>query len=187
MITALYAKYFQKSKTFLYPLLSIPKNTPYTPSGVYVSWQGICTPADQKLIVLYRHQETPGYHDFLMSYIYNNPLFKEERSTKDGQDIFVFDLANYSADHQHFLDGKYSQFSGKCKKIIRNYFGETSSEYKYIDTYLYPDRYIDLYAKLLNVEPALLESVGELCDKFNPVEEDLKILVEDLEVSKKAL
>lgn len=187
MITALYAKYFQKSKTFLFPLLSIPKNSPYIPQGVYAGWAGKYETSEHKLIVVYKEQDTPEYYEFRAAYIYNNPMFQDESSTKEGQDIFVFDLSPFTSDHQHFLNGKYSQFSGKCKKIIRNYYGETSPEYKYIDTYLYPDRYFELYTKLLNVEPGLLESVGELCDKYNPVEEQLKILVEDLEVSKKAL
>lgn len=187
MITALYAKYFQKSKTFLYPFLSIPKNAPYAPVGVYASWQGVFTTADHKLAVVLKHEDSLEYQDFVITYLYNNPLYVEERSTTDGYDIFVFSLKNYSAEFDHFLDGKYSRFSNKSKKIIRNYFGETSAEYKYIDTYLYPDRYYDTYAKLLNVEPALLEEVGELCDKYNVVEEELKIIVEDLEVSKKAL
>lgn len=187
MITALYAKYFQKSKTFLFPLLGIPKNSPYAPTGVYVSWAGKYEPEHQKLILVYKEQDTPEYYDFRATYIYNNSLFQVESSTTNGQDIFVFDLSVFSSDHKQFLQGKYSQFTGKCKKIIRNFYGETSPEYRYIDTYLYPDRYFDLYTKLLNVEPGLLESVGELCDAYNPVEEQLKILVEDLEVSKKAL
>lgn len=187
MITALYAKYFQKSKTFLYPLLSIPKNNPFPPLGVYVSWKDVCNPEDQKLIVVFKREETPAYRDFLLSYVSNHPLFVEERSTKDGQDIFIFNLADFSTDHKHFLAGKYSSFTGKTKKLIRNYFGETSAEYKYIDSYLYPERYFDIYTQLLGTEPGLVESVGELCDKYNPVEEELKILVEDLEVSKKAL
>lgn len=187
MITALYAKYFQKSKTFLYPFLSIPKNAPYAPAGVYVSWEGMFTTQDQKLAVLFKHEDNLEFQDFLITYLYNNPLFVEERSTSHGHRIFVFSLKNYSEDFQHFLDGKYSQFSNKSKKIIRNYFGETSSEYRFIDTYIYPERYYELYAKLLNVEASVLEEVGELCDKYNPVKEELKIIVEDLEVSKKAL
>lgn len=187
MITALYAKYFQKSKTFLYPFLSIPKNAPYAPAGVYVSWKDVFTTEDKKIAVVFKHEESLGYADFVITYLYNNPLFVEERSSKDNYDIFIFNLENYAADYHHFLNGKYSQFTSKTKKIIRNYFGETSPEYRYIDTYLYPDRYFELYAKLLNVEPGLLEEVGELCDKYNPVEEELKIIVEDLEVSKKAL
>lgn len=187
MITALYAKYFQKSKTFLYPFLSIPKNAPYAPSGVYVSWHGVFSPQDKKLIVVFKHPDNLEYQDFLITYLYNNPLFAEERSTSIDERVFVFNLEAYGPDYEYFLAGKYSQFSNKSKKIIRNYFGETSQEYRFIDTYLYPDRYFELYAKLLNVDMSSLEAVGELCDKYNPVEEELKIIVEDLEVSKKAL
>ena len=187
MITAIYAKYFQKSKTFIYPFLSIPKNAPYIPLGVYVSWKDVFTTDDKKLAVVFQHEQTPEYQDFIITYLYNNPLYLEERSTKNGEDIFIFSLENFAVDYGHFLEGKYSKYTGKSKKIIRNYFGETSSEYRYIDTYLYPERYFELYSKLLGIESSLLEEVGELCDKYNPVEEELKIIVEDLEVSKKAL
>jgi hypothetical protein len=187
MITSLYGKYFQKSKTFLFPILGISKTAQFPPAGVYVSWKDKHSVQDKKLMLVYKKEDTPVFIDFEVSYLLSHPLFLSDENCRDGYGVYTFSLEGFEEDYNHFLAGHYSKLSSKLKKIIRTYYGETSAEYKYIDTYLYPDRYFDLYAKLLNVHPQLLESVGELCDKYDPKQEELKIIVEDLEVSKKAL
>ena len=187
MITSLYGKYFQKSKTFLFPILGISKTAQFPPAGVYVSWQGKFTTGDRKLVLVYKKEETPVFIDFEVSYLLSHPLFLSDEISVDGYGVYTFSLEGFEEDYEKFLTGSYSKLSSKLKKIIRNYYGETSAEYKYIDTYLYPDRYFELYAGLLSVPIQLLESVGELCDKYDPKREELKIIVEDLEVSKKAL
>lgn len=187
MINTLYGKYFQKSKTFLFPVLGIKKSAKYQPTGVYLTWKNNITASDNKLIVVYKKEETTEFKKFEQTNLLSNPLYVDDHSTKDGYGLYVFDLSNLKRDMNHFRQGRYSKFSSAVKKFIREHYGETSSEYKYIDTYLYPDRYLDLYAKLLDVEVHLLEEVGELCDQYDPDKEELKIGVEDLEVSKKAL
>ena len=95
--------------------------------------------------------------------------------------LYVFDLEIYQADFFNFLLGKYSKISSHLKKAIKNYYGENSAEYKFIETYLYPDKYFETYAKLLNVKTDILNNVGELCDPCDLEKEILKIPVEDLE------
>ena len=44
----LYGKYFQKSRSFLYPVLGIPKKTATPPLGTYVSLEGMYPPEEMK-------------------------------------------------------------------------------------------------------------------------------------------
>jgi hypothetical protein len=81
--------------------------------------------------------------------------------------------------------GKYSKLSTVLKRAIKNYYGDKSSEYKYIETFLYPEKYFTLYAKLLDVDVKTLQETGELCDPCDMEKENLKIPVADLELLKK--
>jgi hypothetical protein len=84
--------------------------------------------------------------------------------------------------------GRYSKLSNVLKRAIKNYYGENSSEYKYIESYLFPDRYFENYAKLLDVEASVLKKVGELCDPCDLDKEKLKIPVDNLEnLTKKSI
>ena len=102
-------------------------------------------------------------------------------STMMRNNIYVFDFEVYQNDWFHFLTGKYSKLSTMIKKAIKTYYGELSSEYKYIDSYLYPEKYYEVYAKLLDVDVKDLKRIGELCDSWDMDKETLKIPVENLE------
>jgi hypothetical protein len=71
--------------------------------------------------------------------------------------------------------GKYSKLSNVLKRAIKNYFGPNSSEYKYIDTYLYPEEYYETYATLLNVDIDMIISTKELCNPCDMEKENLKL------------
>lgn len=180
MIDRLYGKYFQKSRAFLYPALGIKKGSYITPSGTYISLSGRIEPEDVKLICTFRDDQSEGFKSFENQMLLTNPLFVEKICIKDFN-LYVFDLEIYQADFFNFLLGKYSKISNHLKKAIKNYYGENSAEYKFIETYLYPDKYFETYAKLLNVKTDILNNVGELCDPCDLEKEILKIPVEDLE------
>jgi hypothetical protein len=78
--------------------------------------------------------------------------------------------------------GRYSQFSPVLKRAIKLYYGEKTAEYKYIETYLYPEKFFDHYAKLLDVDVETLKNLGELCNAFDQEKETLEISLEDLEM-----
>ena len=99
-----------------------------------------------------------------------------------GYNLYVFDFEIYKTDWYNFLMGKYSKLSNVLKRAIKVYYGDKSKEYKYIDSFLYPDKYFDVYAKLLEVDVSSLKEIGELCDPWNLEKESLKIPVEDLEI-----
>lgn len=180
MIDKLYGKYFQKSRSFLYPALGIKKGSYITPSGTYISLQGRIEPEDIKLICTFRDDQSEEFKSFENQMLLTNPLFLEKIRIKDFN-LYVFDLEIYQTDYFNFLLGKYSKLSNHLKKAIKNYYGENSAEYKFIKTYLYPEKYHDVYAKLLDVDINLLKKVNELCNPCDIKKELLKIPVEDLE------
>ena len=180
MIDKLYGKYFQKSRSFLYPMLGIRKGSYITPSGTYISLEGKIEPEDVKLICTFRNDESEGFKSFETQMLLTNPLFVEKIQIKDFN-LYVFDLQIYQDDYFNFLLGKYSKFSNHLKKAIKNYYGEKSPEYQVIETYLYPDKYFETYASLLDVDIKLLKKTGELCNPCDLEKETLKIPVEDLE------
>ena len=63
-INALYRKYFQKSKIFLYPLLDIKRGTSVVPSHTFVAWNDTYKPEDMKLICLYETRLDKEYINF---------------------------------------------------------------------------------------------------------------------------
>lgn len=186
MIDSLYTKYFQKSRSFLYPALGIKRTAHHTPSGTYIALNGVVGPEDMKLAVTFKEDNTEGFKAFEEQMLLSNPLFSSIVRIEE-YNIYIFDFESYKNDWFNFILGKYSKFSNPLKKAIKQYYGEGSSEYKYIETYLYPEKYFEVYAKLLGVESTVLKQVGELCDACDIEKETLKIPVEHLESLKKVL
>lgn len=181
MIDNLYTKYFQKSKSFLFPLLGIKKSSNFSPSGTYIALEGFVQAEDLKLVCAYKNDKSEGFKIFEQSILLNNPLFEKVLKIRD-YNIYVFDLQNHSQDWFQFIMGKYSKLSAITKQAIKNYYGNSSSEYKYIDSWLYPEKYYEIYAKLLEVDIEILKTIGELCDPIDLEKENLKIPVENLEI-----
>jgi len=184
MIDKLYGKYFQKSRSFLYPALGIKRTNSTMPSSTYVSLTGKIEPEDIKLICTFEQTDSEEFKTFEEQMLLSNPLFVEKISIKD-YNLYVFDLEIYQADYFNFILGKYSRLSSHLKRAIKNYYGEKSAEYKYIETYLYPEKYFEVYAKLLDIDVETLKLSGELCDPCDMEKETLKIPQEDLELLNK--
>lgn len=180
-LNALYRKYFQKSKIFLYPLLDIKRGTMIVPTETYVSWTNKYTSEDAKLICVYETNTSMEYVNFE-----NNVLFKHNRLTEyikvdDETSIFIFDFSDMLEDWDHFINGRYSKIKEEKKLKIVNYFSKSSANYKYVESYLFPEKYRADYAKLLNAELSLIEETIELCDKPDLTKETMLIKVPDLE------
>jgi len=184
MIESLYSRYFQKSRSFLYPVLGIKKNSRYSPTGTYISMPDKYDASDMKLIVTFKTDNTDEFQSFEQKMLTGNPLFLEKHRIRE-YTIYVFNYDMYQSDWTQFLLGRYSKLSNPIKKAIKVYYGESSTEYTYIDSYLYPDKYFEQYAKLLDVDIKDLKDVGELCDSWDLEKETLKIPVEFLESLKK--
>lgn len=186
MIESLYTKYFQKSRSFLFPALGIKRTSNFSPAGTYISMAGLILPEDTKLICAYKEDSSEGFKIFEEQMILTNPLFHQVLNIRD-YNLYVFDFQSYTDDWYNVILGKYSKLSPVLKRAIKNYYGEKSSEYKYIETYLNPEKYFEVYAKLLEVDVSLLKKIGELCDPCDLEKETLKIPVEDLEIIQKSV
>jgi hypothetical protein len=176
-----YKKYFQKSKSFLYPALGIKRGSYIAPSQTYISWGTDVRPVDKNLICVYELQNTEAYHQFEKSALFGNALFSNFYTAEGNKGVYTFNFSDYKDDWNFFLLGKYSQLSMALKQKIRTYFGPSSNEYAYMDSYLFPHKYYDTYAELFGVERDLLEQGGELCDAYDQEKENLKIKVLNLE------
>jgi hypothetical protein len=175
MIRSLYKDYFQKSYTFLYPLLGLKKkSTPFKPVQTYVSWPDEISTADKKLICVYEIQDDTSWFDFETKVLLNHPMLDYVQKIDDNKIAYIFDLHSFKNDFQCFLDGKYSNFSTNAKKLISDYYGIHTPEWIYIESFLFPKKYYKSYAEILLVPVATLQKVGELCDKHNPEKETLK-------------
>ena len=79
-----YSRYFQKSKSFLFPVLGIKKNSKYPPIDVYLSWDGVYKIEDKKLIVTYQKLDTNDWKKYI-SDLMNNHLFNDYHVTEIGR------------------------------------------------------------------------------------------------------
>ena len=174
MIKNLYGKYFQKSKSFLYPALGIKKNTEFAPTATYIAIEGYINPEDVKLICTYEYKDSKKFKDFEQQMLLENPLFYEKIVMGDTL-VYIFDFEIYQSDWFNFILGKYSKLSSSLKKAIKMYYGQTSIEYDYLDSYLNPEDYFNEYAELLDIDVQQLKKIGELCDACDLDKETLKI------------
>lgn len=184
MIKSVYSKYFQKSKSFLYPALGIRKNSRFSPSGTYLSIEDYIGAEEAKLICTYEKDDSEDFKLFEGNYLLENPLFLEKLEIEK-HNIYIFDFNIYQADWFNFILGKYSKLSNVLKRAIKQYYGINSAEYAYMDTYLHPEEYFEEYATLLDVEIENLKQNGELCDPCDIEKETLKIPKKYLEDLKK--
>lgn len=185
MIDKLYKKYFQKSKCFLYPALGIKRRTYATPIETYLAIENKIGVEDIKLICSFKKDLSEKYKSFEEKMITSNPLFVSKIELKNTI-VYIFTMEIYENDYFNVIFGRYSKLSNILKKAIKEYFGESSQEYSYIETYLYPEKFYDKYAELLDVDAKTLKSIGELCDPCDLEKETLKILPENFEVLEKA-
>ena len=180
-LTALYRKYFQKSKIFMYPILDIKRGSCAVPTETYISWKDIHNSEDAKLICVYHTKNDPEYIQFE-----NNVLLKHNRlcdysKVDSTTSVFIFDFSDLKNDWDYFITGKYSKISPKIKNKIVDFFDKNSGNYEYVKSYLFPEKYYEDYAKILDCPIELLMSVQELCDKPNLDKEKLLIEVANLE------
>ena len=160
----LYKSYFQKSKVFLYPLLGIRKGVRFVPIETYVTWKNY--KSENSLICVYHidKKNKQTFDKFIKDELETNEFFEFKAHTNH-LDIIAFNLNYFKHDIKMFKEGKYSKFSALTKKIIKEFFGEIGTLSEYIESYLYPKRYHEIYSELLNIPISDLEYVEELCDK----------------------
>jgi len=182
-MTSLYTKYFQKSRVFLYPFLSIPKTLNYNPVNTYLSWKDDIHYTDYKLLVEFDKIDDDSFRAFEKQMFFRNPLFENYFECEKNKNIYIFDYSSLKEDWDNLLIGKYSKLSNQLKDAIKNHYGVNTANWVYIKSYLYPSNYYNIYAELLTSNRKdfqqmllLLRNLEELCDKFNEDLEDCKLV-----------
>jgi hypothetical protein len=181
MIKSVYRNYFQKSRVFLYPVLGIDRGSSVTPVNTYLSWENCYSLEDKKLICVFHLREDSEYKAFEKKKLFNNPLFHDFFETTDKLGVYVFDYSTFASDWDLVLAGKYSQLSSGLQTAILSYYAKYPKDFSYINSYLNPEIYFDIYADLLKIDPSVIRSVGELCDKPDLFKELLKISIKNLD------
>lgn len=172
MISEIYRKYFQKSMTFLYPLLGFKKGKHPRPVQSYIYWQGVEMPEKNRLLFcVYKKENTEEWKAFERDHLITHKMLQTTIPIDDKHIMYVFDLNPVAPDYDAFREGKYSRFSPGSKKILMDYYGVHTPEWVYIESYLYPDKYFKQYAEILDIDENFLKHVGELCDRYDESKE----------------
>lgn len=175
LIKKLYSKYFQKSRSFLLPILGIKKNTTFPSINSYLCWEGMYVLTDYKLILTYYVDTDPKWNNYLLHILMNNPFFHEYHEIDKEYVALSFDMQSFKDDFEHVLFGRYSKLSKLTKGKIREYYGYHTPEWAYVESFLFPDKYMQLYSELLDVHIQHIKHTGELCDKPDIDKETLKL------------
>lgn len=170
-INSLYRDYFQKSRMFIYPILNIKRGAaPAVPSQTYVSWEGLYAPGDTKFVCSYKKRDDEDFLVFENNKLLSNPLFHEYFETEEGSGVYVFDFSDYTHDWNCFISGKYSKMNPEYKSKVKSFFSNVNSHYAYVESYLWPEKYMRMYADILTTDNRdipvmmkILNEVGELC------------------------
>ena len=179
-----YAEYFQKSKVFLYPLLEIKKGVRYVPIETYIAWEGVCELKDEKFICLYSAKKDDAYEKFEQDYLVNHKLFKGYYKIEEDKHLYVYDYSKFKHDLDMFIAGKYSKFTLQTKDKISEFLGDVGTIADYIQSYINPEGFHELYAENLGVSLDTIEQVYELCSKPDINKENLKLKTSEINTVK---
>jgi len=176
IIRKIYDKYFQKSRSFLLPILGLKKNAKFTPLQCYMAWQDVYSVKDRKLILVYEKEESPEWRNYIARTVMSHQMFDCYIETEVEDEVaLVFDLHCIEEEYINVLQGRYSKIDRASKKKIREYYGYNSPEYAYIESFLYPEKYYKTYSEILDVEEEHIKFTGQLCDLPNIDKETLKL------------
>ena len=182
--TTIYKKYFQKSKIFLYPLLDIKRGTSVTPTQTYMGWEGYYEPKDMKLIAMYHVREDFEFLNFNKNVLLKHSRLSDCISIDNETTLYSFDFSDMEEEWNLFIERSYSKMDSKIKYKIRDFFEKDSGNYMYVDSYLFPERYFEIYSDLLGTTEKQLRAVGELCTPPDLNKETLIAEPENLEKTK---
>jgi len=183
MIKSVYYEYFQKSRVFLYPALRIAKGGSVTPISTYTSWTGHFSHGDMKLMCTYHIRDDKEFKAFEKAKLLGNPMFEDFYLLEDDTGMYIFDFTEFAEDWTLFLEGRYSKIGSRLKLLILNHFNKSKENYVYMDSYLNPELYYEIYSRILECDKKILEDVVELCDKPDLDKETTAVNLKSLEVS----
>jgi|TARA_R100000084_G_scaffold109439_1_gene76827 hypothetical protein len=160
-----YTQYFQKSKVFLYPLLGIKKGEEFVPVETYISWDGLYTENDYKYIVVYNCDKDLKFKLFEDRVLKSHKLLEFATEIEKDRHIYVFDYSKFNHDFDMFINGRYSKFSTPTKNKVLKYFGSVGKISEYIESFLNPLKYHEVYAEAFEISIETIKEVHEICSK----------------------
>lgn len=171
----LYPRYFQKSRSFLAPVLSLKKTAKYPFKQCYMQFDGLYMVKDQRIILTFDNPHNdPAWDKYQLDSLVQSPMFDEIHDIGDGQVAMSFDLHCIQDDYIKVITGQYSKLSNLLKNKIREFYGHDSPEWIYMESFLFPEKYIKLYSEILAVDEEHIRFTGELCDLPDLEKETLK-------------
>lgn len=171
MIKDMYKSYFQKSYTFLYPQLGFKRNKDPRPKQVYLHWPEEFPMSERKLVCVYQKENDSAWNTFEREKLLKHHMLDFVVPLDDNKIAYVFDMNQIAHDYDLFMQGKYSQFSKNAKRNLSDYYGIHTPEWVYIESFIFPKKYFKQYAELLEMDAAVLQEVGELCNKHDDIKE----------------
>lgn len=167
--------YFQKSYKFIFPLLQIKTTPALRPVQTYLMWLDHVKKEDYKLICVFNLQNTPEFKKYEVAELFNNKLFHDFKLLEGEKGAYLFSLDIFRDDMDHFYNGNYSKISESRKKTLLQYYSQNSYSREYFDSFLYPEKYYEIYAKHLDQDIETIKESGELCNKYDVNKERLMI------------
>jgi hypothetical protein len=174
IIDKIYREYFQKSKIFIYPLLGIKRGAVAVPDQTYLAYEDKIRPEHKIFLCRYQDRKDEAYLQFEKERLIGHHLYRGYFLHDDGSKLFMFDLSGIGEDWDHLVNGRYSQVSLHRRETILNHFEKGTGNHIYIESFLFPEKHREQYAKILNVDLKVLEKVGELCSRPDLVKETVK-------------
>jgi hypothetical protein len=174
-IDSIYRDYFQKSKIFIYPLLEIKRGAVAVPDQTYLAYGDMIRPEHKIFLCCYLDRQDDAYLNFEREMLFGHTRFKGFFKMADGSKLFMFDFSDIGSDWDHLVHGRYSKVSLERRRKILNHFEKGTGNHIYIESFLFPEKYREQYAEILDVDMRVLERVGELCDKPDLSREKFKI------------
>ena len=162
----IYKDYFQKSQALLYPLLGFVKKDHIKPLQTYLVWSDLLALEDPNIVCVY-DTTMQGWEKFEKDKLLMHPMLEKRIPVGKTTVAYIFGMYSFVQDYKYFLLGKYSKFSIEAKKALLHYYGITSANWVYIESFVFPERYFEKYAEILDTDVSILREVGELCDHYN--------------------
>jgi len=174
--------YFQKSRVFLFPVLETKRGgLSITPINTFISWTGRITQDDRKLICTFYLRNDKDFRKFEKMSLLGNELFEnfmEVQEDDKNVGIYIFDFNKHAVDFDTFLKGKYSRLKDEFKARIKRYYNGNNSNSVYVDSFVNPNKYYNMYSDILGMPVSQLKG-GELCDRPDFQKEHLRISIKE--------
>ena len=170
-IESIYSDYFQKSKIFLYPLLGFTRQSVPVELETYMEVKDL-SGQNKTLMAVDYFTDRPTeciwkitFDQYFNRHIKMNKRFVSSEWVNDNTLRVIYDLSDLSDDVKCVKAGKYSMISPYSKKKLVNFFPYGHGNQVYLRSFLFPEKYMETYASILDVKVDLLKRVGELCDR----------------------